>query len=112
MVILDSESTNAAVHAEPATDQPESIPLLSLLEKNAMADHMAWDEAFPKEHNEPNLSWDDDEDEEEDKDEGDNQTKLPSATHISGGPVLEGTTIDQGVQTPNLTGVESDKNNN
>ena len=56
MVILDSESIYIVVYAEAATEQPKSIPLLSLLEKNAVVDQMAWDEAFPKEHNEPNLS--------------------------------------------------------
>ena len=95
MVISDSETTEVAAYAG------DTIPLMSLLEKNVVADQMAWDEAFPKEQNEPNLVWDDDEDEGDDRDEGDNQTKIPNATHISCGPVLEGTTIDQGAHTPN-----------
>ena len=58
-----------------------------------MADQHAWDEAFRDTDVDPNLVWDDDEEEDDDRDLGDNQTKIPHATHIFGGSVLERTTL-------------------
>ena len=72
-----------------------------MLEKNVVADQHAWDEAFRDTDVDPNLVWVVDEEEEKDRDEEDNQTKTPCGTHISGGSVLERTTIDKGVHTPN-----------
>ena len=46
MVVLESESTETATYAEAARDQPEFIPMLSMLEKNVVANQDAWDEAF------------------------------------------------------------------
>ena len=65
-----------------------------MLEKNVVANQDAWDEAFQTELPEPHLSWVRDEDEGVSEDEGVNKKPTPSATHISGGPVLEGTTVD------------------
>ena len=84
-IILDSESTETV---EVHKDKPESIPILSMLEKNVVADQHAWDETFRNTDVDTNLVWGVDEEEEEDRDEGDNQSKTPRATHISGGSVL------------------------
>ena len=81
-----------------ATDQPETILILSMLEKNLVADQDEWDKAFQREPIDPHLSWAFDEEEGVSEDEGVNQNQPPRATHISGGPVLEGFTIDQAVQ--------------
>ena len=41
MAILDSESTEIAGYAGVQTDKPETIPVLSMLEKNIVADQLA-----------------------------------------------------------------------
>ena len=37
MVVLESKSTDTATYTEAARDQPEFIPMLSMLEKNVVA---------------------------------------------------------------------------
>ena len=56
MVVLESKSTDKAPYAEVARDQPKFIPMLSMLEKNVVANQDAWDEAFQTELPEPHLS--------------------------------------------------------
>ena len=70
MVILESESTDTTTYPEPARDQPEFIPMLSMLEKNVVANQDAWDVDFQTELPEPHLSWALDEDEGVSEDEG------------------------------------------
>ena len=75
MIITNSSSTETAGYVKGALNKPETVPILSMLEMNVVADQETWDEAFKWPENEPNLSWDnDDEDEGDDRDEGDNQT--------------------------------------
>ena len=94
MVVLESKSTDTATYAEAAREQPEFIPMLSMLENNVVANQDAWDEAFQTELPEPHLSWALDEEEGISEDKVVNQSPPPCVTHISSGLILEGTTID------------------
>ena len=45
-IITDSSSTETAGYVKDVLNKPEIVPILSMLEKNAVANQMAWDEAF------------------------------------------------------------------
>ena len=100
MIVSDNESTDTEGYAK---EQDASTPLLSMLEKNVVADQTAWNEAFEGAQQDPSSYWILEE-EEDDDDEDKNVSYSPKptrATHTSCDPAVEGTTIDQSVHTLN-----------
>ena len=71
MVISDSESTDTAGYAKPHA----SIPLLTMLGKNVVADQVASNEAFEFVQQDPNSDWI--LDEEEEREEGKSVSHSP-----------------------------------